>query len=116
MKPTEDKSAEVVFADWLLPLAYANRRRRITYLDRGSRRQSYWSAVKSRTGGMERLSGAACDAAAMLAWVGDYWARTNEPALTKLLPYLEKLRQRLTGGPSSDPQEQRLTEFVYPLF
>ena len=115
--PTDDTRAEAMFADWLLPLGYANRRRGIAYLERGPRRQSYWAPVISRTGGLERLSGAGCEPAAMLASLGDYWKRTNEPSLPKLLPSLEELRQQLAGAtPTKNPEEQGLTEFVYPLF
>ena len=117
MKPTEDMLAAELFADVLLPLAYANRRRGVAYLDRGPRRQTYWTGIVSRTGGLQRLSGSACDGTAVLALLGEYWERTNPLNLSKLLPSLEELRKQLTAGtPSSDPEQPRLTEFVYPLF
>ncbi|MGP0076805.1 MAG: hypothetical protein ACLPWF_33240 [Bryobacteraceae bacterium] len=115
--PTEDTRAAALFADMLLPLGHANRRRGIAYLDRGPRRQSYWSGVVSRTGGLAQLNPSACDAGSILASLGDYWARTKEPSLPKLLPRLEELRQELSGAaPSSDGQEPPFTDFVYPLF
>ena len=115
--PTENTRAAALFADLLLPLAHANRRRSIAYLDREARRQSYWSDVVSRTGGMERVAPSACDAGSILASLSDYWARTKEPSLPKLLPQLEELRQELAGTkPSKDQQEPPFSDFVYPLF
>ena len=117
MNSIERRCAVVFFADLLLPLRHANLRSGTVYLDRGPRRDSYWGAVSSRTGGMEKLSGSACGAAALLGSLGSYWAAHNEPALPKLLPYLENLRRELSGAAPGDLQaKEPLTEFVYPLF
>lgn len=115
MNPTEKKAAELLFAEWLLPLRNANARRRIHYLDGEARRGSYWSAIASRTGGMERLP--ACDAAALLSMLEQYWTEGKESDLLKLLPALQGLQRELTGGAQEAEQaEEQLTEFVYPLF
>jgi hypothetical protein len=117
MSSTENQSAAIFFADLLLPLRHANLRRGVAYLDRGPRRESYWGEVASRTGGIERLSASACDAAALLGSLGNYWVRRNEPSMLQLLPYLEALRQELTGAARADHQAtQQLEEFNYPLF
>jgi hypothetical protein len=117
MNPTENRSAAVFFAELLLPLRYANLRRGVVYLNRDHRRQSYWSEVASRTGGMERLSSHACGVPALLALLGSYWARRNEQNLQQLLPHLEALCQELIGAPRVDRQaEGQVTEFIYPLF
>jgi hypothetical protein len=117
MKPTENRSAEVFFAELLLPLHYANSRRGIVYLDRDRQRQSHWCAVASRTGGMERLESSACGMPALLALLESYWARRNEGSLLQLLPHLEALSQELTGAKREDDQaEAKLTEFIYPLW
>jgi hypothetical protein len=116
MSSTEDRrAADIFFADLLLPLRQANIRRRVNYLDRGPPRQSYWSKVASRTGGMEELP-AACDVRTLLDMLGSYWVRRNEATLLQLLPHLEALHQQLTGAAAKNPQpEPPLTEFMYPL-
>jgi hypothetical protein len=117
MSSTENRSAAVFFAEMLLPLRHANARRGVAYLDRGRRRQGYWSDVASRTGGMERLSGAACDPTALLGQLGSYWTQRNEPDLLQVLPHLERLREELVGTAQGDDQiRQPVTDFVYPLF
>jgi hypothetical protein len=117
MNPTENRSAAVFFAEMLLPLRHANVRRGAAYLDRGPRRQGYWGDVASRTGGMERLSGAACDPTALLGQLGNYWTQRNEPDLLQLLPYLERLREELVNTARADDQTgEPVTDFVYPLF
>jgi hypothetical protein len=115
MNSTEGPAA-IFFAELLLPLHHANSRRGVVYLDRGQRRQSYWSAVQSRTGGLERLPGSACDAPALLVLLGNYWKARNAVNLPQLLPHLNALHQNLIGVERADEQDGRLTEFVYPLF
>jgi hypothetical protein len=117
MNSTKHRAAAIFFAELLLPLRLANLRRGVAYLDRGPRRESYWGEVLSRAGGLERHSHSACDAATLLASLGSYWARRNEPDLLQLLPHLEALRKELTGAARVDDQaRQELTEFNYPLF
>ena len=117
MNSIEHQLAAAFFADLLLPLRRANLRRGISYLDRASKPPSYWGAVVSRTGGMERLSRSACDASVLLGLLGSYWQRNREPDLPQLLPHLERLRRDLIdAGISNKPSEPEPTEFVYPLF
>ncbi len=114
MNQTE-RPAAIFFAEFLLPLRYANVRRGVAYLER-QKRPSYWSGIASRTGGMERFS--VCpDARALLASLGAYWAGRHEANLVQLLPHLEKMRQELMGaGRPAEPAEERLPDFIYPLF
>ena len=115
MNPTENKAADVLFAEWLLPLRHANLRRRISYLDCEPRRESYWCGIASRTGGIERLS--TRSALALLALWAEYLTQRNDADLLQLLPALKALQQELTGAARGTEQaEQRLTEFVYPLY
>jgi hypothetical protein len=117
MKPTENRSAEVFFAELLLPLHYANARRGIVYLDRDRQRPSHWGAVASRTGGMERLQSSACGMPGLLALLESYWARRNEGSLLQLLPDLQALGRELTGAKRVEDQaEEKLTDFIYPLW
>jgi hypothetical protein len=115
MNPTETRAAAVFFAEFLLPLHYANARRNMTYIDRRGCGQSRWDAVASRTGGMEQVCGAACDARALLASLADYWAERKDTNLLQLLPHLEALLRDLNGGSRPDEQEG-VSDFVYPLF
>jgi hypothetical protein len=117
MNSTEIRSAAAFFAELLLPLRHANVRRGVAYLDRDPRRQGYWCDIASRTGGMERLSGAACDPAALLGRLGSYWGQRNEVDLLQLLPHLERLREELIGTVrGGDQAPQPVTDFIYPLF
>jgi hypothetical protein len=117
MSSTNNRPAEIFFAELLLPLRYLKLRHGTAFLDRGQRRQSYWSEVSSRTGGMERLPKGAYDAAALLRLLEGYWTRRNEASLLKLLPHLERLRADLASGGPMEPQTtKRLLDFVYPLF
>jgi hypothetical protein len=117
MSSIDNTSAAIFFAELLLPLRYTNLRRGIAYLYRGQRRQSYWGEVASRTGGMERLSSAGCDATALLSSLGGYWVLRHESNLLQLLPHLERLGQELAGTASTkDQAADQLTEFRYPLF
>jgi hypothetical protein len=116
MSSTDDQSAAVLFADLLLPLHYASRRRGIAYLDRGPDRPTYWGEVVSRTGGLERLP-AGCDRAVMLRSLGEYWRRHDRKDFLQLLPQLEKLQQELSGAAGGDDgSDTPLPEFVYPLY
>lgn len=117
MNPTEIDPAAVFFADLLLSLHNDNRRRGIDYLDRGKRRASYWTGVASRTGGLALVGADACDAAALLGALGEYWSAQKETRLLLLLPHLKALRQNLVAPARADvPRETALPEFVYPLF
>ena len=117
MNSTNGRAAAIFFADLLLPLRHANLRHGTAYLDRGQRRQSYWSDVASRTGGIERLSSAACDGEALLGSISSYWARRNEQSLLRLVPHLAALRVDLvSAAPMEEHAAERLTEFIYPIF
>jgi hypothetical protein len=117
MNPIEGHAAEVFFAELLLPLRRANLRRGVDYLDGLERGVSHWGRVVSRTGGIERLLGAACDPDHLLEQLGNYWRGRNEPHLEELLPYLRALRQSLLDSSPADPHSERApTEFVYPLY
>jgi hypothetical protein len=117
LSSTEGRAAAIFFAEFLLPLAQANSRKGVVYLDRGGGRlSSYWQAVATRTGGLERLSGQSCCPSALLRRLGDYWACREEPDLPQLLPHLEALRRELTDPAHSEPPDYRLNDFVYPMF
>jgi hypothetical protein len=113
MNSTEDQVAAAFFADVLLPLRYANLRGGTDYLDRGNRRSSYWSVVKSRTGGMQRLP--ACDVPSLLRLLGSYWQRGDAPILARMLPDLLELYRKLNAVPGDDGAEPPVSDFVYPL-
>jgi hypothetical protein len=116
MNSTDDRAAAIFFAEFLLPLAQANARKGVGYLDRGGRRPSYWQPVATRTGGLERLSSQGCGPSALLQRLGDYWAHGKEPELPQLLPPLEALRLELTDPDRPQEPEGRLSDFVYPIF
>jgi hypothetical protein len=115
MSSTENAAA-IFFADLLLPLHYARLRRGAAYLDRGSRRASYWAPVSSRTGGMERLSAEGYDAAALLALVGKFWETRKETDLLRLALYLETLCRELSGSVRAEQAPDRVPDFIYPMF
>jgi hypothetical protein len=115
MSSIENTFAAIFFAELLLPLRHANLRSNIAYLDRGRKRESYWSGIATRTGGIERLSSTGCNAAVLLGLLGSYWERSNERNLLQLLPHLERLRQELGSVASMSDQAEQLTEFIYPL-
>jgi hypothetical protein len=117
MNSIEHQSAALFYANLLLPLRYANLRRGVNYLYRGSPRQSYWGVVTSRTGGMQQLSGKCSDAVALLELLGRYWAQRDEADLLQLLPHLMQLHRQLTGETDpGDTAEPQLTEFTYPVW
>jgi hypothetical protein len=115
MTSTEHRSAEMFFAELLLPLSRANMRRGIHYLDRGPQRDSYWGAVVSRTGGTERLSIRNADVSALFELLDNYWARHNEEDLRQLLPALAQLRQAQLAG-TIENSEPQLPEHAYPMW
>jgi hypothetical protein len=117
MSQIDKVPAKSFFADLLLPLKHANTRRSVHYLSRTSPQPSYWQAVVSRTGGLEKLSAASSSGSALLQLLGRYWAAQNDGNLPKLLPYLDGLRREIVEShPVEEAQEPRLPEFVYPIF
>jgi hypothetical protein len=113
----EQRLAAVFYADLLLPLKRAYLRRDVDCPDRRLKRPSYWSAVASRTGGLQRLAESDCNASALLGLLGSYWEQNREIFFPQLLPHLELLRRDLMEAQLSiRPSEPELTEFMYPLF
>jgi hypothetical protein len=117
MSQTEPIRSETFFAEFLLPLSRANARRNIRYLKLERETASYWAPVASRTGGMERLTAATVDGAAMLERLGRYWGAQGDVMLPKLLPYLVSLRAKIADPSLGEAAvEAQVPEFVYPLF
>jgi hypothetical protein len=116
MSRIESQAAAVFFADLLLPLRRARMRHGSTYLDWGTRRESYWSPIISRTGGMEQLSATQCSFSAALALLEKYWSEQNERDLLQLISHLDRLYRDLTAADLQQESAPTPPEFVYPLF
>jgi hypothetical protein len=117
MKKTDDVSAEIFYADMLLPLRQAMTRRGQAFFTSGpdADKPSYWEPEVTRTSGIQELP-AEHDGAAMLRLLGTYWGAQGEGHLSRLLPGLEALRQSLTSVSETRKEEAtEITEFVYPL-
>lgn len=116
MSSTDDQAAAGFFAEYLLPLKRANERRGVHYFTTGAdkAKDSYWEPIASRNGGIRSLDAVACDGAALIKQLGDYWTERNQAQLTRLLPALETLRQG-ASKPAGDDQQAVLTDFIYPL-
>jgi hypothetical protein len=120
MNKTERVDPRSFFADFLIPLRYANVRKNINYLDRSRPKDTYWGAIESRTGGLEWRSATDVDSSKLIESLGHYWRRQNDPNLPKLVPYIIALREMITRQlqeqPNRDDREASPAEFVYPLF
>jgi hypothetical protein len=109
--------ARSFFADLLLPLKHANTRKNVHYFGRTAPPESCWQPVRSRTGGIEKLSATTSAGPSLLELLAQYWATQNDVNLPRLFPFLVALRQELVEShPPENEPEPRLTEFVYPLF
>jgi len=117
MSPTDRIRPDSFFAEVLLPLRYANLRRRVSYLQREVGAAGNWCPVVSRTGGLERLSAENAGAAAMIERLGRHWELEGDPHLPKLVPLLQDLRRELfETRPAYANTEPELPEFVYTMF
>jgi hypothetical protein len=116
MIPIESQAAAIFFADLLLPLRRAQMRRGSAYLDCGPRRESYWSPIASRTGGIEQLSASQCSFSAALALLEKYWSERNERDLLQLVSHLDRLYRDLTAPEVRHESDPTPPDFVYPLF
>jgi hypothetical protein len=91
-------------------------RRGSAYLDRGPRRESYWSPIASRTGGIEQLSASQCSFTGVLALLEKYWRLRNERDLLQLVAHLKRLHGEMQALPAQEDAGRAVPEFVYPLF
>ncbi len=116
---TDGTTPESLFADVVLPLHRANKRRNVHYFVPGPEagQPTYWEAPASRTGGVGRLGIGEGDGSALLNQLGDYWAEHDEAPLAQMLPDLEALwRDLLEPDSVASDQSGRLSLSVYPLF
>lgn len=116
MSSTDEEAALEFFANYLLPLHYANLQAGRRYLLTDQAQPSYWTKVASRIGGQRQVAAAACSVASLIDELGCYWAMQREPDLSPLLPELKSLHERLTNRRANERTEgPSLPEFVYPL-
>jgi hypothetical protein len=100
MNPTDEVRPETFFAEFLLPLSQANKRRGVRYLESSRDAASYWGPVLSRTGGIERIAAAA----------------EGDRNLTRLAPFLASLREALAKPEAAPEAKPGISDFVYPMF
>jgi hypothetical protein len=116
MNPTDAKPEAVFFADWLMPLSQANRRRRVAYLVRGSEGESLWRPIVSRNGGCVALTPQDCAIPALLGALDEHWRRSETTDLTRLTPELQRLARIIEAGGEAAREDGVVAEFVYPLY
>jgi hypothetical protein len=111
---------EAFFANLLLPLKRHNASRQVRYFERlpDAGAATYWQEVATRTGGLGTVP-ANCDPTGLLDHLAEYWRQSGDPALPRLLPYLQQLRQALAAEAAAAPAGDKAAELpdsVYPLF
>ena len=118
MSLIEALGAEEFFANYLLPLSRANQREGVAYFPRSydASLATYWEDVATRTGGVARVAAADGDPEALLDQLGATWDAQGDERLARLVPQLKTLRAALAAGDPVAAEDEKVPDFVYPLF